>query len=150
METKRLKKIKRKGKTRVSKDTMVIIEEFRRGLLISKPTYNSSIILFRTILIHICNEIDTNNLEEVTHFGFSEALKYIDSKTDLDKNELNKVWRHKNLSNRVTHNLEVLTKEHEEVFYDLWDFIKYLVESEIYLQRKQEKKDAKRLKKQSK
>lgn len=129
---------------------MVIIEEFRRGLLISKPTYNSSIILFRTILIHICNEIDTNNLEEVTHFGFSDALKYIDSKTDLDKNELNKVWRHKNLSNRVTHNLEVLTKEHEEVFYDLWDFIKYLVESEIYLQRKQEKKDAKRLKKQSK
>lgn len=150
METKRLKKIKRKGKTRVSKDTMVIIEEFRRGLLISKPTYNSSIILFRTILIHICNEIDTNNLEEVTHFGFSDALKYIDSKTELDKNELNKVWRHKNLSNRVTHNLEVLTKEHEEVFYDLWDFIKYLVESEIYLQRKQEKKDAKRLKKQSK
>lgn len=108
---------------KIDDDTRELIKEFRSGLKATLPTYNSSMILFRTILIHFANDLCDESPQ-----NFSEAIDIIDKEVDFTYDFYKKLHKIKKLSNEITHNYKVLYGGDEEYINDAWDFIKWMVE----------------------
>lgn len=108
-------------------DTRELMKEFKAGLFSKCPTYNGSMMLFRTILTHFAADLNGGMNPQT----FNKAIDMIDEKVDFTYDYYNELFKLKKISNEIVHDFKVLKHGDEAILNDAWEFIKWMVEDII-------------------
>ena len=90
------------------------------------PCYNSAMLLFRPILVHILTDMIST---DVSDHNYSSIINEIYSNSNITKELKNELHKMKNFINEINHNYKVVLDKDKNLVEDCWNIIRKLVEA---------------------
>lgn len=90
------------------------------------PSYNAAMLLFRPIIVHI---IKYKGHVEFHDMNYGQMIKHLYNNFDISYEAQSRLYDMKNFVNDINHNCEIVLDEDEDLVFEAWDLVKYLVET---------------------
>ncbi len=127
-----LERIESNKLSTLDENTKELVKEFHSAINAKYPNYNAAMLLFRPLLLHFTKDYSIRYYNRIEKFpNFEKAINYLNDELNLKNWYYNLLLDIKNIVNEINHDFKVLCSGDEEIIENTWDFIKWMVETQL-------------------